>query len=180
MTLQRTLPQAQAEIRSAPVAWFMSDESGAITVDWTVLSAAAVGLAIATTAVLTDTIQVLSGRMDGELRSRQLSDDWIAFYASHFGPVLETGAISEAQAEDLYNTANGMMNNAIITELAAGITALEEGTITPEELVQLIAIASVAYQRNLADDAMLDYYFGFEGSDPHYLVVAGATQAAGG
>ncbi len=147
---------------------YVSDESGAITVDWTVLASAAVGMAIATTAVMTDTIQGLSGRMDSELRSRQLSDEWIQFYASHFGPVLESGYMSETQVEEIYDIANGMMNNTIMTHLSDGITAMEEGTISEEELVQLISVASVAYQRNLADDGMLNHYFGFDGSTPFY------------
>lgn len=175
-----TLPHIPTDTRLSAGASFVADESGAMTVDWTVLSASAVAMAIAVTALLTDTVQVLSGRMDGELRSRQLSDSFIEFYASHFGPILETGFISQAQAEDVYNIANGLMNHTIIAELTAGITALEEGTITPEHLVQLVAVASVAFQRNIADDAMLDYYFGFQGSEPYYLVVAGATQSTAG
>lgn len=150
---------------------YLSDESGAITVDWTVLASAAVGLAVATTAIMTDTIQVLAGRMDGELRARQMSDDWIQFYASHFGPVLESGYMSETQLEEVYDIANGMMNHTVMTHLAEGITAMEEGTITEQELVQLISVASVAYQRNLADDGMLDHYFGFGGSTPFYMTL---------
>lgn len=151
---------------------FLTDERGAITVDWTVLSALAVGIAIATTAVLTDTVAVLAGRMDHELRSRQMSDEWVEFFASHFAPILETGYVSEAEVELLYDSANELMNHSVLTQLSDGITALEEGTITAEELVELVAIASVAYQRNLVDDAMLDYYFGFEGSDPYYMTLA--------
>jgi hypothetical protein len=158
--------------RISSVTHFMIDDGGAITVDWTVLSAAAVSMAIATTAVLTDTIDILAGRMDDELRSRQLSDDWIQFYASHFGPILESGYMSEAEAEVVYNTANDMMNYEVLSQLEAGIAALEGGTITAEGLVELVAIASVAYQRNISDDGMLDYYFGFGGSDPYYMTVA--------
>ena len=153
---------------------FITEDRGAITVDWTVLSSAAVGLAIATTAIMTDSIDVLAGRMDDELRSRQLSDEWIQFYASHFEPILQAGYMSETQAEALYGEAEGLMNNQIMTHLTDGITAMEDGSITEEEIVALVAIASVAYQRNLADDAMLDYYFGFEGSDPYYMTLAEA------
>lgn len=151
---------------------FLTDDSGAVTVDWTVLASAAVGLAIATTAIMTDTIEVLAGRMDGELRARQLSDDWVQFFAAHFTPVLESGYLSEAQAELLYDAANELMNYDVIDAVTAGVTALEEGTITPEELVELIAVASVAYQRNLMDDGMLDYYFGFETGNPYYMTIA--------
>lgn len=153
---------------------FLVDDRGAVTVDWTVLSSAAVGLAIATTAIMTDSIDVLSARMDDELRTRQLSDEWIQFYPSHFEPMLEAGAVSQTQAEAIYDIADELMNNDVISELTLGIEALENGTITSEELVGLVALASVAYQRNLVDDAVLDYYFGFDGADPYYMTVAAA------
>lgn len=158
---------------------YLADDRGAITVDWTVISAAAVGLAIATTAVMTNSIDVLSGRMDNELRTRQLGDEWIQFVPIHFEPILASGAISEADMEVLYDVADQMMNNEVITSLTSGIEALENGTITAEELVELVAIASVAYQRNLFDDGMLDYYFGFEGSEPYYMTVANAPADVG-
>lgn len=153
---------------------FASDERGAITVDWTVLSSAAVGLAIATTAIMTDSIDVLAGRMDDELRSRQLSDEWVGFYASHFEPVLQSGYMTEEQVETLFESANEMMNHSVTSALVEGIEAMEDGSITAEELVELIAVASVAYQRNIVDDATLDYYFGFEGSEPYYMTIANA------
>lgn len=118
--------------------------------------------------------------MDDELRTRQLSDEWIQFYASHFEPILQTGYISQADAEVVYDIADGMMNNEVLSYLTSGIEALENGTINADEMVELLAIASVAYQRNLVDDGMLDYYFGFEGSDPFYMTVANATSVAGG
>lgn len=126
---------------------------------------------------MTDSLDVLAGRMDDELRTRQLSDDWIAFAASHFEPILATNYVSEAQAEAVYDVANSMMNHDLEAELTAGIVALEDGTITADELVGLVALASVAYQRNLLDDGTLDYYFGFDGSDPYYMTVAIAPTA---
>lgn len=123
---------------------------------------------------MTDSIDVLSSRMDDELRSRQLSDEWVQFYASHFGPILSTGFITEAQAEAVYDVADELMNYNLVSELTDGITAMEDGTITAEDLVGLVALASVAYQRNLLDDATLDYYFGFLGSDPYYMTLANA------
>ncbi|WP_166486099.1 hypothetical protein [Jannaschia sp. CCS1] len=129
---------------------------------------------------MTDTLDVLSFRMDEELRERQLSDDWVQFYASHFEPILATGAITEEQAETIYDMADDLMNHDIISHLADGITALEEGTITEEELVGLVALASVAYQRNVVDDAMLNHYFGFDGrEDPFYMTVAAAPSDTG-
>ncbi|GAB5446433.1 hypothetical protein [Gymnodinialimonas sp.] len=158
---------------------YFAEDRGAVTVDWTVISSAAVGLAVATTAIMTDGLDVLSLRMDDELRTRQLSDDWIQFYASHFEPILATGAISEEQAETIYGMANELMNYDIISNLTNGIVALEEGTITSEEIIALVALASVAYQRNLVDDAMLNHYFGFDGSDPYYMTVAAAPSESG-
>ncbi len=153
---------------------FVNEDSGAVTVDWTVLSAAAVSLALATTAYLTDVIDMVSGTMDNELRSRQLSDDWVAFLGSHYNPILETGYLSEENAELLHGAANELMNHDVITILADGIEALENGTITTDQIVELVAIASIANQRNLVDDAMLNHYFGFDGSDPFYMTVANA------
>lgn len=164
---------------SAIISRFATNESGAITVDWTVISAAAVGIAIATTAVLTNSINVLSSRMDDELRTRTLGDEWVQFIPNHFSPILETGFVTQENAQDIYNAASDTMNYDILSGLSEGIAALEDGTITASEMVELVAIASVAYQRNLVDDAMLDYYFGFEGSDPYYLTVATATQTGG-
>lgn len=135
---------------------------------------------MATAAVLTDVTDNLSSRMDSELRTRTLGDEWVQFTANHFSPILETGYITEEDAAVVYDLANEMMNYDVLTELENGIQALENGTITAEEMVELVAIASIAYQRNLADDGMLDYYFGFEGSDPYYMTVAGATETPTG
>lgn len=153
---------------------YAAEDGGAVTVDWTVISSAAVGLAVATTAIMTDSLNVLSMRMDDELRSRQMNDDWVQFHASHFEPILETGAMSEVEAEALYDMANDLMNYDLIANLTAGIEAMENGTITEEEIMGLVALASVAYQRNLMDDGTLNHYFGFDGSDPYYMTVPGA------
>ncbi|WP_224814619.1 hypothetical protein [Hasllibacter sp. MH4015] len=158
---------------------FLADDRGAVTVDWTVLSAAAVGMAIATTAVMSDSIDILGSRMDAELRSRNLAQEWVTFMAVHFEPVLQTGFIDEAQAEELYNIADGMMNHDLVEALTAGIAEIEDGTITAEELVQLISMASVAFQRNIVDDAILNHYFGLDGSDPYYMTVADAPTSTG-
>ncbi len=158
---------------------FRDSERGAVTVDWTVLSAAAVGMAIAATALLTDTFAFLSGQMDEELRSRSMSEDWIAFAATHFEDMLQTGYITEEEANLAYDAVTPLLNNQIISALAAGIEALEAGTLSSEELVSLIAYASVAHQRNIVDDAVLDYYFGFGGSDPYYMTTSAAPSSTG-
>lgn len=158
---------------------FLADDRGAVTVDWTVISAAAVMLAIATTAILNDTITVLSSRMDGELRTRQLGDQFIQFIPAHFEPILETGAISQEQAEAMYDIANEWLNHDIITALTEGVAGLEDGTISEEEIIGLVAIASVAHQRNIVDDGILNHYFGFDGSDPFYMTVPNAPVNSG-
>jgi Flp pilus assembly pilin Flp len=145
-------------------AHFLADENGAITVDYTVLSAAAVGMAIAATAVLTGGIEAITSRIDEELRARQLNDSFIAFTAAHFEPILAENVITEAEAQALWEAANTLMNNEILTALQEGIAKIENGTITMEEASELFAVASVAYQRNIVDDAVLNYYFGFDGS----------------
>ncbi|MGB3406574.1 MAG: hypothetical protein WBA67_03685 [Jannaschia sp.] len=48
---------------------FSADESGAVTVDWVVLTAALVGLGLAVMGVISGGIQELSGEIDGVLRS---------------------------------------------------------------------------------------------------------------
>jgi Flp pilus assembly pilin Flp len=145
---------------------FLRDENGAITVDYTVLAAGAVAMAISATVILTGAIDTLTGRIDSELRERQLNDSFIAFDSSHFEPLYANDLVSESDAEALWNSSNSKMNQELIDQLEAGITAIEEGTITEPELAELFATASVAYQRNIIDDAVLNYYFGFDGSAP--------------
>lgn len=143
---------------------FLRDENGAITIDYTVLSAAAVSIAVAATAVLTGSIDHITQRIDEELRARQLNDSYISFLSSHFEPLYQHDVLTEEQAEDLWNASNALMNQEVIDALEEGIMAIEEGTITQEELAELYSVASVAYQRNIVDDSVLNYYFGFDGS----------------
>jgi len=65
---------------------FLSDESGAVTVDWVVLTAALVGLGLATTAVVTSGVSALSGNLATELTEQGL--DAIA------SSILDLGVIS--------------------------------------------------------------------------------------
>lgn len=156
---------------------FSHDETGAITVDWTVLGAAAVALAIATTAVMTDTIDVLEGRMDDELRSRQLSDDFAGYMELHFEDILQTGIIDSDTLEAVYTPLNGLMNHEITALVQAAVEGIENDTLSTEEIIAGALAASVAYQRNILDDATLDYYFGFGGSDPAYMANTNAPTA---
>lgn len=145
---------------------FIRDENGAISVDYTVLSAAAVGMAIAATAIVTGGIENLTQQIDAELRARQLNDSFIAFDSSHFEPLYANALVTEEDAQALWNSANAKMNQDLLALLQEGIIAIEEGTITEDKLGELFSVASVAYQRNIIDDAVLNYYFGFDGSTP--------------
>ncbi len=52
---------------------FAKDESGAVTVDWVVLTAAIVGLGIAVMASVSDGLEDLSGDIEGQLTSQGIS-----------------------------------------------------------------------------------------------------------
>lgn len=140
---------------------FAADETGAVTVDWTTLSAAAVGMALATAAALNGSFQTMISRVDGELRAQQMNDGFIQFTSAHFEPLYENNLVSRDHAETMFTTANALMNHDILEALEAGIQALEAGQLDDEEIAALIAIASVAWQRNIVPDQILDYYFGF-------------------
>lgn len=143
---------------------FARDDRGAVAVDWTVLSAAVLGMSLATAGVLSGGIQGLVSRMDAELRAQQMSDNFVGFTSAHFEPLYQDNLVSAELAEEMFNLANGMMNQDIIDALELGILAVDEGTLTQEEAVVLVALASVARQRNIIDSQILDYYFGFDGS----------------
>ncbi len=144
---------------------FLLDDSGAVTVDWTVLSAATVGMSLATVAVLNGGIQGMVSRMDAELREQQMSDNFIQFTSEHFEPLYENGFTTAAEAEAAHNVANQMMNQEIIDALQYGIEKLEAGLLNTDQIVTLMALASVARQRNIIDPNVLDYYFGTDGAN---------------
>lgn len=143
---------------------FLTDEAGVVSVDWTMLSAAAVSLALATAGALSGAFQTMISRVDAELRTQQLSDDFVQFTSAHFEPLYELGLLDPESAGTMFDTANDMMNADIISALQEGITALEDGLLNSDEIAALIAIASVAWQRNIVPDTVLDYYFGFGGN----------------
>jgi hypothetical protein len=149
---------------SNPFCTFLRDTRGAVTVDWTVLSAAAVAMSLATVGVLNGGIAAMVSRADGELREQQMSDNFIGFTSAHFEPLYEHNITTAEVAEDYFNAANEMMNQDIINALELGITALEEGRLTTDDMAILMALASVAHQRNIIDDGVMNYYFGFDGS----------------
>lgn len=123
-------------------------------------------MAVAATVIITGGIENLTQQIDAELRARQLNDSFISFESVHFEPLYQAGLLSEEQAADLWNSANTQMNQTLIDQLEEGIAKIQNGTITEEELGELFAAASVAYQRNVVDDAVLEYYFGFDGTTP--------------
>lgn len=143
---------------------YILDDRGGVTVDWTVLSASAVAMSLATVGVLSGGIESLVSRMDAEMREQQLSDTFIGFTPAHFEPLLEQNLTTASFAEELFETATDMMNQDVINALAQGIEAIENGTLTQDDAAILVALASVARQRNIVDTTVLDYYFGFDGS----------------
>lgn len=52
---------------------FLKDEAGAVTVDWVILSAGIIGLALATMGVVIDGTEDLSGDMEATLTSQLIS-----------------------------------------------------------------------------------------------------------
>lgn len=55
---------------------FIRNESGIVTVDWTVILAALTGMGIALTAILTDSLSVHSDSMRGELQDPHFDTQW--------------------------------------------------------------------------------------------------------
>lgn len=142
---------------------FAKDESGAISVDWVVLSAAAVAMSIAATDVVRGGLRILTSDLEEQLRTQQISDAFVNFQSNHFDALYDAGLITEEQAEDLYEIAAEMTNAEILTALEDGIDKMVNETITEEELSALFAVASVAYQRNIVDDEVIHYYFSPDG-----------------
>ena len=138
---------------------FIRCDHGAVTVDWTTLSAAAVGVALATAGALSGTLDAVISRLDGELRDQQMSDSFVTFTSAHFEPLYEANLIDAEMAAVLFDNANQMLNNDVLTALQEGIEAMHAGELSAEELGELMALASVAYQRNLVPDEILAYYF---------------------
>lgn len=140
---------------------FLSDECGAVTVDWTVLAAAVVGLSLATAAELNGTLDAVFSRVDHELRSQQMSDDFVQFTSAHFEPLYAQGTLDPETAQALFASADTMLNEDLITMLEWGIAQLQAGTMPQADIAALFAAASVAYQRNVVPDNILHTYFGF-------------------
>ncbi len=153
----------------ASIRQFLSSQTGAVSVDWTVLSAAAVSMALATVTVIEGGIEGLVSRIDGELRSQQLNDSFVTFLSGHYEDALGAQLLSTEDGEYYFEYANSLLNHEVVAGLETGIAMMENGELTEEDLALLISLGSVAYQRNIVDDDTLDYYFGFGGADPAYM-----------
>jgi Flp pilus assembly pilin Flp len=144
---------------------FLTDDRGTVSVDWAVLSAAVVALSLATVTVLNGGVQTMVSRMDAELRTQQLSDSFVTFTSAHFEALYEHDLITPDVAQEVFANANALMNHEIIDGLQDGILALEDGRLTEADIPTLMALASVARQRNIIDDEIIDYYFGGAGTN---------------
>lgn len=138
---------------------FIESEDGAITVDWVVLSAAAVAMAIAATDVIRGGLGDLSSNLEAQLRTQQISDSFVSFASDHFDALYDMDLLSEEDAEDQFAVANEMTNGEILTALEDYISKMVNETITEAELIEAFAVASVAYQRNIVDDELIETYF---------------------
>ncbi|GAB5448664.1 hypothetical protein [Gymnodinialimonas sp.] len=92
---------------------FIQSDSGAVTVDWVVLTAALVGLGLATTAVVSGGVSALSSDMDDQLVNQGIitefaaavaAMDWASYdyLAAQHGPSWGTDAEGRGWAEHTY------------------------------------------------------------------------------
>ncbi len=65
---------------------FFADESGAVTVDWVVLTAAIVGLGIAVMTTVSGGLQDLSGEIETQLTGQAISTEFAAPAAAPAAP----------------------------------------------------------------------------------------------
>ncbi|MEM7722727.1 MAG: hypothetical protein AAF376_10155 [Pseudomonadota bacterium] len=125
---------------------------------------------MATAAVLNGGIDALTGRIDAELRTQNMSDDFVVYLSGHFEAIIDQGLISMEDGQIFFDAADQLMNHEILAGIDQGIEMMLNGELTEDQLPLLLGMASVAEQRNIASDEMLDYYFGFGGNDdPVYL-----------
>lgn len=135
---------------------FLNSESGAVTVDWVVLTAAVTGMALAATAVVEGGIESLASDLEAQLRTQQVSDAFVFFNSSHFNPLYDAGIVTEENAEAYFDIANVMTNAEILTALESGLLDYTDGNLSDAEIAQLVAVASVAVQRNIIDEGNVD------------------------
>lgn len=128
---------------------FLNNESGAITVDWVVLTAAVTGMALAATAVVEGGIADLASDLEAQLRTQQVSDAFVQFRSSDFNALYDLGMVTEANAEIYFGIANEMTNAEILTALESGLLQYNDGLLSDAQIAELVAVASVAIQRNI-------------------------------
>ena len=138
---------------------FIENEDGAITVDWVVLSAAVVAMAIAATDVINGGLRDLSSNLEAQLRTQQISDAFVLFTSDHFDTLYDAGVVTEEQAEDLFAAANEKTNAEILTALEGYIEDITNGTITESELAEglcgSIGRLSAQHRRRCGDRLLL-------------------------
>ncbi len=115
---------------------FLHDESGAVTVDWVVLTAAIVGLGLAVATVVSGGIQDLSNDIDDQLEA----DGIIRVSFSQLG---ETTQLTGQDLANLQAEARGASN----TELQTAFTTAQAG-ISPDQGVWQAAIDGGATLEN--------------------------------
>ena len=111
---------------------FILDESGAITVDWVVLTAALVGLGLAAMAVVSGGIEDLSGDIDAQLASQEIS----TAFAGVAGAV---GALGDLLSTNFSGALSGWNGGAQVDlagfgdvlQLGPGVLATTQVTIPP-------------------------------------------------
>lgn len=87
---------------------FVRADSGAVTVDWVVLTAALVGLGLATMAVVSSGVENVSGDIDGQLKS-----DDIIF--SSFAPEPLVLPVDQARYNEMYAMLGEMPANHFVS-----------------------------------------------------------------
>ncbi|WP_298435117.1 hypothetical protein [uncultured Jannaschia sp.] len=121
---------------------FLSDDSGAVTVDWVVLTAALVGLGLAVMGVVSTGVQDISGDIDGQLKSDDIiqvafTDGAASFEAAAaalgLDPSAEIAGMTNLTNEQIgtavASTASAAaMSQAALDDFGAAYAAFESGT----------------------------------------------------
>lgn len=115
---------------------FITDENGAVTVDWVVLTAALVGLGLATMGVVSSGVEDVSSDIDGSLQSTPI---YTSFSQRSHSALWEAGHAYAVLTGDGYETVAGF--DAMIAEYAA---------MTDEDLTAELLDAADNHQSNQA------------------------------
>ncbi|MFO6465623.1 hypothetical protein ACK8OR_14610 [Jannaschia sp. KMU-145] len=107
---------------------FLSDDSGAVTVDWVVLTAALVGLGLAVMGVVSTGVQDISGDIDGQLKSDDIIQ--VAFTdgaASFEAAAAALGLDPSAEISGMTNLTNEQIGTAVAS--TAGAAAMSQAAL---------------------------------------------------